>query len=265
VAFGVDGPEDVAFQYMLDGSAAIIGDVEYIGQSLNNLTLLVDPATGESRLENTSTFAAQMDAYTVTSDSGALLYQDGEWSSLDDQDAAGGDWFEANVDANRITEFKVDGFAMLEPGTTFGLGTLFDTAAEQDLAFQFLLAGENVMRPGIVLYKSLSVMIDLPGDYNDDGLVSAADYVVWRNASGQSIELPNDTTPGSVEHEDYIVWRENFGAGGFDSAGGTSVPEPATVLSLLSVAVATALGIRSRQRSQRERQRFPGIGGAGAL
>jgi hypothetical protein len=52
---------------------------------------------------------------------------------------------------------------------------------------------------------------ELPGDYNDDGSVNAADYTVWRNALGSTTILPNDTTPGMVTDDDYRVWKLFFG------------------------------------------------------
>jgi hypothetical protein len=90
----------------------------------------------------------------------------------------------------------------------------------------------------------------LPGDYNEDGVVNAADYVVWRNHEGQAYQLPNEdptATPGSVTPEDYGVWVANFGntAGG----GSASVPEPATVLLfVLGSAAVRMIGIRSEPR-----------------
>jgi hypothetical protein len=51
-----------------------------------------------------------------------------------------------------------------------------------------------------------------PGDYNDNEVVDAADYVVWRKNLNQPVDLPNDPTPGSVDDEDYNVWRMNFDA-----------------------------------------------------
>jgi hypothetical protein len=51
-----------------------------------------------------------------------------------------------------------------------------------------------------------------PGDYNDNGVVDVADYVVWRRFRGESIRLPNDPSPGEVDDEDYDTWRDNFGA-----------------------------------------------------
>jgi hypothetical protein len=75
-----------------------------------------------------------------------------------------------------------------------------------------------------------------PGDYNDDGKVDAADYVVWRNA-GPSATLPNDDSPGVVDASDYDDWRANFGAmASIGSAGSSAnlLPEPCSLLLLLA-------------------------------
>src|SRR5205085_2633394 len=36
------------------------------------------------------------------------------------------------------------------------------------------------------------------GDYNNDGKVDAADYVVWRKYAGTTHTLPNDPTGGTI-------------------------------------------------------------------
>jgi hypothetical protein len=59
------------------------------------------------------------------------------------------------------------------------------------------------------------VGFDVAGDYNDNGAVDAADYVVWRENLNTQAMLPNDDTPG-VDQDDYTRWRSNFG-----TAGGT--------------------------------------------
>lgn len=69
----------------------------------------------------------------------------------------------------------------------------------------------------------------LSGDYNRDGRVDAADYVIWRKTSGsEGIGLAADGSGnGSVNEADYLLWRQNFAQSG--SAGGataTTVPEP---------------------------------------
>ena len=54
--------------------------------------------------------------------------------------------------------------------------------------------------------------VGLPGDFNNNGVVDAADFTVWRDNLGLSVALPNDTTPGEVTWADYDLWVSNFGA-----------------------------------------------------
>jgi hypothetical protein len=73
----------------------------------------------------------------------------------------------------------------------------------------------------------------LRGDYNDDGVIDAADYVVWRNADPLAT-LPNDDSPGTVDASDYDNWRAHFGTMSPASSSGIThfVPEPGTLLLL---------------------------------
>ncbi len=51
------------------------------------------------------------------------------------------------------------------------------------------------------------------GDFNEDNVVNAADYVVWRDNLGATIGLPNDTTGETVVGQaQYDLWKDNFGA-----------------------------------------------------
>jgi len=56
---------------------------------------------------------------------------------------------------------------------------------------------------------------ELPGDYNVDGTVDAADYTVWRNALGTSGIEPYSGADGDgngrIEAADFGVWKSNFG------------------------------------------------------
>jgi hypothetical protein len=84
------------------------------------------------------------------------------------------------------------------------------------------------------------------GDYNNNGTVDAADYVVWRNAS-PTATLPNDPTPGTVDASDYATFKANFGKTAGSGAGldGGAVPEPAgVVLALAGLLIAS--GFRRR-------------------
>lgn len=73
---------------------------------------------------------------------------------------------------------------------------------------------------------------DLPGDFNHDNAVDAADYVIWRKTLGD---------PPS-----YQEWATHFGESNAGAGGGNgTVPEPATCMSLL---IAASLCASSRRR-----------------
>ncbi|WP_425398739.1 PQQ-dependent sugar dehydrogenase [Aeoliella sp.] len=92
----------------------------------------------------------------------------------------------------------------------------------------------------------------LSGDYNDDGVVNAADYTVWRNNIGAPAgTLPNDTDGGVIGADQYNTWKANFGDSLPVPGAITQVPEAATLFQLL-IAVSLGLGcIRTRRRTGR--------------
>jgi hypothetical protein len=95
----------------------------------------------------------------------------------------------------------------------------------------------------------------IPGDFNLDGTVNAADYILWRKKNGGTA-LPNDggITPGVTNAADYTYWRSRY-ASVFVPAintadglsGATTIPEPAGWL-LVAAALAATLTAASRQR-----------------
>jgi len=79
----------------------------------------------------------------------------------------------------------------------------------------------------------------IPGDYNGNGTVDAADYVVWRKndglMGGATHGQGDGTGDGNVTVEDYNLWRSSFGSGKGAGAVATvgaihPVPEPSSVL-----------------------------------
>lgn len=103
-------------------------------------------------------------------------------------------------------------------------------------------------------YMTIAAPQPLPGDYNTDGVVDAADYVVWRDQLGHGVRLPNDDTAG-VGSDDYTRWKNNFGA----TAGAgavASVPEPAAWMMVL-VASAASMITRSCGTRRGVRRSFP--------
>ncbi|HEX2477358.1 MAG TPA: right-handed parallel beta-helix repeat-containing protein [Lacipirellulaceae bacterium] len=79
----------------------------------------------------------------------------------------------------------------------------------------------------------------LAGDYNGDGTVDAADYVVWRKTGGSQ--------------SSYDQWRTNFGHTGGSGSGATgfasaAVPEPTAIVTLV---IASLVGRPRRRRAVR--------------
>ncbi|MEX0641455.1 MAG: sialidase family protein [Pirellulales bacterium] len=97
---------------------------------------------------------------------------------------------------------------------------------------------------GAVIHNTLT----RPGDFNLDGTVDTADYVVWRMHQNSAISLPNETaTAGQVTQEDYEVWRLNFGreSNPAQSANVASVvPEPGAMEMLLLPWIIAQLRLR---------------------
>ena len=73
---------------------------------------------------------------------------------------------------------------------------------------------------------TVDIVVDaLPGDFNDDGKVDAADYTVYR-----------DNLAGTFTPADYLVWSTNFGATA--TAVAIAVPEP---ISFVNTAISIGL------------------------
>jgi hypothetical protein len=77
----------------------------------------------------------------------------------------------------------------------------------------------------------------IPGDYNDDGKVDAADYVVWRK------------NPGAFLPDAYETWRSNFGnppgsGAGASTIDSAAVPEPSSI-ALIALGVVLFVGGRN--------------------
>jgi uncharacterized protein YjbI with pentapeptide repeats len=88
----------------------------------------------------------------------------------------------------------------------------------------------------------------LPGDFNQDGTVDSADYVVWRNGLGTT-----------YTQNDYEVWRAHFGESfARGPTTNSAVPEPAAALLALIAMLPTRFGTkRSRAGRHRRATRLP--------
>ncbi len=236
--FGTNG-EDLVFEYSFPDNDVVRGQVQYVGTAYeNNLVLTINTSNGAATLKNDTLTDLSFDGYEIHSTTGALTGTPG-WTGI------GGQWEKSPSTANSLTETNPHGPLTLASGASVPLGNIgaFGTlAAQQGISLQFLRY----------------VQTAVTGDYNNNGTVDAADYVLWRNGG----PLQNDPTAG-VQPGDYTVWRQNFGNTGgglvgedtfrigtvrFTSGSGAgtvlmAVPEPsATLLLIIGLAGVSALG-----------------------
>ena len=242
-ALGTNG-EDLTFAYGDPASSSQIrGQIQYIGTKFeNNLVLSVNPATGAATLKNDSLHPLSFDGYSILSSTNSLT--SGGFTGI------GGAWEKTTGQAPAsLSESNPHGPITVAAGGTVSLGNIgaagtFNSAAAQaGLSLQFI---RDVASAGSVA-----------GDYNNNGVVDAADYTTWRDHLGQTFALTNEdpgSTPGTVTIEDFNYWKAHFGATGgsgfvgedtfrtgvvqFTTAptlpgAGAAVPEPTTNILML--------------------------------
>jgi hypothetical protein len=151
-------------------------------------------------------------------------------------------WVQVEV----IADYAARTFQATVDGFTFGGNFSTD---EANSTFRRVSVNEAGNTPAFIDNVTVKINgLGVPGDYNGDGAVDAADYTVWRDNLGASISLPNEVvTPGAVTPEDYDEWVLRFGdsalGGSAASLSSAAVPEPNTLLISCIAGVAT-VGIR---------------------
>lgn len=240
----------------VDAGPGFIGVTEFEVFGIpQELTLIVNTATGAVSIDNTVNAGIAFDFYKITSPSGSLnptgwnplATISGNPPGFPAGDGSGNGWeVLGDPDDSLVAEaYLFDSSSIAPSDSGVNLGNLFALGGNQDLMFRYRTASGRFVDVDNIEYVSQP---STPGDYNNDGVVDAADYVVWRKA-GSGDFLPNDPTPG-VSPEDYTQWRANFGKTTQGADGGiAAVPEPrAMSLGLVGLA-AVAFWRHSHRRA----------------
>jgi hypothetical protein len=217
------------------------------------LSLEVNTTNGQVRFRNQTGAVVSVDYYEIKSASGALNAT--AWNSLQEQNlpgypagnGSGNGWEQAGgSNSNVVSESYLTGNSAVGNLATVGLGAAYTTGGAHDITFR---------------YGQTSSAAAVEGDYNNNGTVDAADYVLWRNGG----PLQNDPSAG-VQASDYDFWRARFGntAGASGpstlfrgpvfyvtsfSGAGSAVPEPTSVI-LIGIGIGV-LAVGKRRRAIR--------------
>jgi hypothetical protein len=144
--------------------------------------------------------------------------------------------------ASMLVEWDVNGDGVFDTSPT--TNKLYSTSYSAPGDYKVFARLTDTLGASSISTPLVMRVTPLPGDFNFDGNVNAADYVVWRK------------TDGGVAG--YNAWFENFGrtpiaGGGSAEAGSPAVPEPSAVTVML-FGLMTSAGLRCRQpRSHPER------------
>jgi hypothetical protein len=145
----------------------------------------------------------------------------------------------------------------ISAGTGVTHGPLWGTDLALSYAFTFNGGGfdndaGNSISIDNVLIEFLDTVPELLGDYNENDVVDAADYTVWRDAVTAGLDTLPHRDPSKVNgtdlvgDDDFTFWRDHFGetlgigSGSGSLVAATAVPEPSSlVLALFAAMVAS--------------------------
>jgi autotransporter-associated beta strand protein len=232
----IAGSSGGTFVVGVDGGSRVLvtGSIQHNGSLTKN-------SNGEIELQGANTYSGgttlnggtlDLETASATLGTGNVLVNGG---TLDISSGV------ANAIANSAQLSIAGGLVNLGAGINEIIGSLLLGGVPQ-AAGTYGAVGSGATNQDNTYFSGTGILtIGLTGDYNSDGVVDAADFVMWRKTNPGNIAMYND-------------WRQNFGSslsgsGGNALGGGgnASVPEPTTasLLCLCSIALLAA-----RRRNQ---------------
>jgi hypothetical protein len=227
--------------YLTGAKAGTAGDFALVNAAGDAISMNLEfyAATGDAaRLQEAQRIANRSLTRYFNRTTGAIN-DEGFWAfelvdALDDLHRVDGNpiWLERTADALQWLHSN-----RRDPnghyGRLWGRGGLQNTA----LSEWHLNDQASVARSYLHTGLTMLAMAPIPGDFNEDGIVDAADYVEWRSQLGTT-----------YTQADYEVWRAHFGQTAGNAAAlpsgealAAAVPEPSTASILLLAAVVMLL------------------------
>jgi hypothetical protein len=158
-------------------------------------------------------------------------------------------WSQSRIDfytlRGHYTPFNFPAASVIHHYTYIANGTthLVPTPGQENFRFNLWLFESSAPagnQPVEVVVNTFGYLPLLSGDYNSNGAVDAADYVMWRKTFGQTgFGLAADGNGNnSIDAGDYGVWRAHVGQSvGGGASMSVNVPEPLSwMLTILAAA-----------------------------
>lgn len=203
----------------------------------------VGPFFGVQVFDESSGSVLQVAGLGVDAATDEVLYQlgnDGQLLALGP--ASPGEWSNYRIELdfqNDTYSIFLDGQLSLttpfvEPGGGISRWTDVDIvgiAANAD--------ANSVANEGTAYIDNFLVRDGLRGDFNNNGLLDAADYTVWRDQNGSTgFALDADANAdGQVTAADYHLWANSLGMTNAVAGSSATVPEPAASVLLILVSL----------------------------
>jgi hypothetical protein len=245
---GLDGRDDTAMRvdnYKIETVTGLTPQV---------LRLQVNTSSGAASVVGGGSSNA-LDYYEINSASGGLVA--GNFNGIRGDgglpagNGTGNGWeLGGSNSSTSLTEAYLTGQSTIAAAAAgLPVGSIYNTTTNShDLQFTYY-TNDNVQHIGMVEY----VTSVLP-DFNGNGFVDAADYVVWRKNNGRTgatFSQGDANGDGNVNSTDYNLWRASFGLAAGSGAGslaGGAVPEPSTGLLLVAAVGLHAAFVRRQIR-----------------
>ena len=141
-------------------------------------------------------------------------------------------------------------FEQLEPRQLLAVTNLPITNSPDVQQMPSVAVDPNDAKHVVVAYMDYSLTPPLPGDYNGDRLVDAADYTVWQDTLGSTTNLLADGNGNhGIDAGDLTVWSSHFG----------QAPMPASAWPNQTITATAARGITRLFNCRRASNKEPRI------